>query len=84
LFWAQHISDVMMRGVNRATDYAMSEMMEPGNYLRLSMNIDTEQHAAMDNSGAEVTQYLINETNRQIINNAQKKNDLTAFINKMS
>jgi len=83
LYWAQHIVDVMMRGVNRATDYAMNEMMEPGNYLRLSISIDTEEHSKMDNSSAETTQYLIKATNEQLISNATKMNSLKALLNKM-
>ncbi|MGZ3866618.1 MAG: patatin-like phospholipase family protein, partial [Bacteroidia bacterium] len=80
LFWANHISDVMMRGVNRTTDYAMKEMMEPGNYLRLNVAIDTEEHSQMDNCSAETTQYLINATNEQIILDKDKMRDLTALL----
>jgi hypothetical protein len=84
LFWAQHIPDIMMRGVNRTTDYAMQEMMVPGNYLRLNVVIDTEKHSEMDNCSAETTQYLIQATNDQIINNTGKMNDLTALLDKMN
>lgn len=83
LFWANHISDVMMRGVNRTTDYAMKEMMEPGNYLRLNVAIDTEEHSQMDNCSAETTQYLINATNEQIILDKDKMRDLTTLLKKM-
>lgn len=84
LFWAQHISDVMMRGVNRATDYSMKEMMEPGNYLRLSFDIDTEEHSEMDNSSDETIQYLINATERLVLGNTQKMKDLHALLTKMN
>ncbi len=83
LFWAQNISDIMMRGVNRTTDCAMIEMMEPGNYLRLSMTIDSEKHSDMSNSSTETTQYLIKATNEQVINNPEKISALTALLNKM-
>jgi patatin-like phospholipase/acyl hydrolase len=84
LFWAQNIPTIMMRGVNDVTHYQMTEMMEPQNYLRLDIDIDSEQHSDMDNSSSETMQYLIKATNDQLINNAAKMNDLTALLNKMN
>ncbi|MGZ4033482.1 MAG: patatin-like phospholipase family protein [Bacteroidia bacterium] len=82
LFWAQNISDIMMRGVNRSTDYAMKEMMIEGNYLRLNISIDTEIHSEMDNCSAETTRYLIQVT-QQLVSNPENVNALTALLNKM-
>ncbi|MBI4931903.1 MAG: patatin-like phospholipase family protein [Bacteroidetes bacterium] len=82
LYWAKTISDVMMRGVNKTTDYEMNEIMEDGNYLRLSINIDNEEHADMSNSSKETTQYLIKAAQEQVLNNADKMNKLNAFIQK--
>ena len=80
IYWAQQISEIMMRGVNRATDYEMSEMMDPGNYLRLTIDIDTDTHSEMTNSTSETTQYLVAATNNML---AQKDNDINNFINKI-
>ena len=84
LFWAQHISDVMMRGVNRTTDYSMKEMMEPGNYLRLSFDIDNEEHSEMDNSSDETSKYLIRATERLVLGDEKKMTDLQALLTKMN
>src|SRR5260221_9499808 len=77
VFWAKHISDIMMRGVNRATDYEMTEMMERGNYLRMNIDIDNSVHAEMTNSSSETIQYLIATTNDMLV---KKDNDLKTFI----
>lgn len=82
LFWATRIVDIMMRGVNRTTDYEMKEMMVKGNYLRLQMTIDTDKHAEMSNSSADTSQYLIRAANEQIINNAKMMADLNNFLTK--
>ena len=80
-FWAQHITEVMMQGVNTSTDYGMQELMVNGNYLRMNINIDTPNHADMANSSEETFNYLI-ETKTDMLN----KNEvvLKEFINKIS
>lgn len=83
LFWASHISDIMMRGVNMSTDYSMNEMMVTGNYLHISIKIDTEKHSEMDNSSAETTSYLIQATNDQVVNNAAVMKSLDDLLTKM-
>jgi uncharacterized protein len=80
IYWAQQISDIMMRGVNRATDYEMGEMMEYGNYLRLSIAIDNNVHSDMANSSSETTQYLVAATNDMLV---QKDKDINSFLSKM-
>ena len=80
LFWVKKISDIMMRGVNRSTDYEMIEMMEPGNYLRMKVDIDTEIHSEITNSSSETTQYLIAATNDMLV---KRDNDLRALLTKM-
>lgn len=72
LFWATRISDIMMRGVNRATDYEMLEMMVEGNYARFSINIPDEKFAEMDNSSPETLNYIINQTKLQVTENPDK------------
>jgi patatin-like phospholipase/acyl hydrolase len=82
LYWAKNISDIMMRGVNKTTDYEMNEIMEDGNYLRLSINIDNENHAEMSNSSQETTDYLIEATQKQVLGNTDLMNKLSAFLKK--
>lgn len=82
IYWAKNISDIMMRGVNKTTDYEMNEIMEDGNYLRLSINIDNEEHADMSNSSQETTDYLIKATQDQVLNDTNKMNMLNVFIQK--
>ena len=72
----------MMRGVNLTTDYEMKEMMMAGNYLRLSIAIDSDKHSDMSDSSPETTQYLINATKDQLLNNQEKMDALTALLKK--
>jgi patatin-like phospholipase/acyl hydrolase len=80
IYWAQQISEIMMRGVNRATDYEMCEMMSTNNYLRLTIAIDNDVHSEMTNSSSETTQYLVAATNAML---AERDNDINNFINKI-
>lgn len=80
IYWAQQISDIMMRGVNRATDYEMSEMMEIGNYLRLTVAIDNSVHSDMANSSSETTQYLVAATKDMLV---QCDKSIDDFLSKM-
>jgi patatin-like phospholipase/acyl hydrolase len=80
IYWAQQISEIMMRGVNRATDYEMKEMMEEGNYLRLTIAIDNDVHSEMTNSSSETTQYLVTATKDMLV---QKDKALSDFLDKM-
>jgi len=82
LYWATRISDIMMRGVNRTTDYEMIQMMVEGNYLRLSLTIDSYKHAEMSDSSSDTAHYLIDEANKQILNDVSKMNNLKAFLQK--
>ncbi len=82
LYWAKAISDIMMRGVNRTTDYEMKEMMVDGNYLRLNIEIDSDAHSNMADSSASTTDYLIGATEAQIINNVNKMAQLDSFLKK--
>ncbi|MDR0794330.1 MAG: patatin-like phospholipase family protein [Chitinophagaceae bacterium] len=78
LFWASHISDIMMKGVSRVTDYEMEEMLDKDtNYLRLNIDIDYEEYADMDNSSVDATNYLIKQTNEML---KDKQQLLTNFL----
>lgn len=80
LFWATRISDVMMRGVNRTTDYEMKQMMEEENYLRLTIEIGVEEYAEMSRADKETSDYLINETRKQITENNEAMNGLRKWL----
>lgn len=82
IYWATRIVEIMMRGVNRTTDYEMKQMMVDGNYVRLSIDIDSDKHSDMSDSSPETTQYLIGAANEQVINNTQKMDALKAFLKK--
>jgi len=82
LFWATRISDVMMRGVNRTTDYEMTEMMKTGNYLRLTIDIKVEEFSEMTRADDKAANYLIDETHQQVLNVYETMNDLRRFLGK--
>lgn len=82
IFWAARISDVMMRGVNKTTDHEMQEMMEPGNYLRLTINIMDEEFSEMTRADKKASDYLIRETHKQVLDNDEKINALRNFLDK--
>jgi hypothetical protein len=81
LFWATRISDIMMRGVNRTTDYEMKQMMEEKNYLRLSIEIGIEEFAEMSRADKAASDYLINETRKQVTENNDAMNKLRNWLN---
>jgi patatin-like phospholipase/acyl hydrolase len=80
LFWANRISDVMMRGVNRTTDYEMKEMMVEGNYLRLSIDIYKEEFSEMSRSDSKTSEYLLQQTNAQVLDSSGKMKALNDFL----
>lgn len=80
LFWATRIADVMMRGVNQTTDYAMKEMMTSSNYIRLSIDIKEEKHSEMSRAEKETSDYLIAETQAQVLSNESLMNDWRMWL----
>jgi patatin-like phospholipase/acyl hydrolase len=80
LYWAKNISELMMRGVNKTTDYEMEQMMEKGNYLRLKIDIDSDEHAEMSDSSRATADYLIGATKQQVLNNKETMQKLDAFL----
>ena len=82
IFWATRIADVMMRGVNRVTDYQMQELLEEGKYLRLSIDIKDKKYSDMSLSDQDTSNYLIDQTNSQVLNNVTNMKNLTAFLDK--
>lgn len=82
IFWATRIADVMMRGVNRVTDYQMQEILEEGKYLRLSIDIKDKKYSDMSLSDKATSNYLIDQTKTQVLNDATNMKNLTAFLEK--
>jgi len=83
IFWATRITDVMMRGVNRTTDYEMNEMMETGNYLRLTIDIKEEAFSEMSRADKAVSDYLIDQTRIQVLNDATQMGAMKDILVKM-
>jgi patatin-like phospholipase/acyl hydrolase len=82
VWWAENISELMMRGVNLTTHYQMEQMMEEGHYLRLTIDIKQEEYAEMSDSSSDTTQYLIKETESQVLHNPKLMHDLDKWIEK--
>jgi patatin-like phospholipase/acyl hydrolase len=82
LFWANRISDIMMRGVNESTDYEMTEMMITGNYLRLNISIMDPAFDEMSRADAAASDYLMKQTQTQVLNNAVLMKDLKDLLSK--
>jgi patatin-like phospholipase/acyl hydrolase len=80
IFWATRIADVMMRGVNKTTDYHMNEMMEPGNYLRLSINIMDEEFSEMTRADKEASDYLVRQTHEQVLSDEKQMTALKDLL----
>jgi len=80
LDWVKPISDIMMQGVNQATSYESEELLEDGQYLRMTLNIQHAQYADMADSSDETRNYLIGETRKQVINNSELMKKLDDFI----
>lgn len=84
LQWIQQITDIMMKGVNQTTDYEGSEMLDPGNYLRLNINIEEEKYSDMSDARDETRNYLEQAVKDQITNNTDSIKQLQTFLNGLS
>lgn len=84
LQWIQQITDIMMKGVNQTTDYEGSEMLDPGNYLRLNINIEEEKYSDMSDARDETRNYLEQAVKDQITNNTDSIKLLQTFLNGIS
>jgi hypothetical protein len=58
----------------------MEQMMEKGNYLRLKIDIDSDEHAEMSDSSRATADYLIGATKQQVLNNKETMQKLDAFL----
>ena len=80
LDWAKPITDIMMQGMNQAVTYETDELLEDGNFLRMTLDITNPKFAAMDDSSPECRDYLIQETKNQILGNPVLMAQLDRFI----
>jgi len=80
LQWVTQITDIMMRGVNQTTDYESGEMLDDGNYLRLSINIPDEKYADMADARKETLDYLEKQIKEQVTDNEEKMKALEKFL----
>lgn len=84
LQWITRITDIMMKGVNRTTDYEATQMMDPGNYLRLNVTIKEEKYADMADASEATRQYLVHETAAQVTDNTTVVNTIKQFLQRLS
>lgn len=80
LGWAPVISDIMMQGVNQASCYKCNELLDEGNYLRLSVDIREERYSSMDDSSDACRNYIISLLQRDVFDNSVLMKQLDEFI----
>ncbi|HEY9048883.1 MAG TPA: patatin-like phospholipase family protein [Ohtaekwangia sp.] len=84
LQWVTQITNIMMRGVNQTTDYESGEMLDPGSYLRLSINIPEEKYSDMADARKETLDYLEKQVSEQVTDNTDKLAALKQFLANLS
>lgn len=84
LQWITRITDIMMKGVNKTTHYETGEMMIPGHYLRLNIEIPDKKYTAMDDASPATHAYLLTETERQVFQDTQIMQNLRDFLGRIS
>jgi patatin-like phospholipase/acyl hydrolase len=80
LDWAKPVTDIMMQGMNQAVTYETEELLEDGNFMRLTLELINQNYARMDDSSPACRDYLIQETKNQILSNAALMAQLDHFI----
>lgn len=80
--WATQISDVMMQSVNASTVYECEEMLETGQYMRVTVKIADEKFSNMADSSDATRNYLIDQVKTQVISNPDVMNPLKTFLQK--
>lgn len=84
LQWITRITDIMMKGVNKSTHYEASEMLDMGQYLRLSVDIQEERYSDMADASAGTRQYLLQQVAEQVTHHPQQLEKLTRFLEGVS
>ncbi len=80
LKWITRITDIMMKGVNKTTHYETDEIMPPGHYLRLNIEIEDKKYAGIDDASGSTHDYLLAETEYQIFQNNTTMEKLERFL----
>jgi patatin-like phospholipase/acyl hydrolase len=84
LQWINQITDIMMKGVNKTTNYEANQMTDEGKYLRLNIAITNEKYSGMADAKEETRQYLVQETEAQITTKPEVVDSLIKFLNGIS
>lgn len=79
LDWAAPITDIMMQGVNQTACYQTNELIESKQFLRISIDIDKEEHANMADSSEETRNYLIKKVKDEVFGNSTLMRGLDNF-----
>jgi len=79
LQWIRPLINVMMKGVNSATDYRVHQLLQDNNYLRLNLELPFDI-SAMDSSSQAVMNDWIVEFDQQILGDQNTMEKLRAFI----
>ncbi len=80
--WARPIIDIMMHGVNKTTHSHAKELLDQGNYLRLTIDIEVEKFACMTNASEEARTYLSDQVEKQFLRNSTLQKRVKAFLKK--
>lgn len=83
LAWIKQIIEIMMRGVNQSTDYESKEMLDPGKYLRLNVEIYDKQFADMADARPETRNHLEWAVMEQVTGNDDAITSLRSFLNRI-
>lgn len=83
LQWVTHISDIMMKGVSQCVDFEANEMVSDGQYLRLNIDIKEEKYSDMTDASIATRDYLLNEVEQQLLNDAEIMKSLDSFLKSM-
>ena len=80
LDWVTNISDIMMQGVNQASDYEGQELAKNAHHLRLQVDIKDLKYDDLTDSSAATRDYLLNEVNNQIFSNPTTMDAFKKYI----
>ncbi|MBK0403322.1 patatin-like phospholipase family protein [Adhaeribacter sp. BT258] len=78
--WARPIIDIMMHGVNKTTHSHAEELLDHGNYLRLTIDIEVEKFARMTDASEEARLYLTDQVEKQFLQNSTLQKRVKGFL----
>jgi patatin-like phospholipase/acyl hydrolase len=80
LQWISQITDIMMKGVNKTTNYEVNQMTDEGKYLRLNVAIMEEKYSDMADASDATRQYLMQQTDAQLLSKPEVLDSLKKFL----